>query len=220
VQRKSKTLAVALVAAAAMLVPAAGASGASGGKFTANLQPIPHNHIADGGSDVHGHASLKLTGRTTLQVDLTASGLTPNEPHAMHIHGLLDHVNECPTASADVNTGDPVDSATSQIAGTPDGLISLSEGGPFYGPIDVSFTQTGDTSENSGLALERFVSADSAGNLSYHRTFVIRQDVAKNLTKLHIVLHGADLPGDADESSTSSLFEATLPVACGNIVRK
>ena len=38
----------------------------------------------------------------------------------MHIHGLLDHVNECPTASADVNTGDPIDPATSQIAGTPD----------------------------------------------------------------------------------------------------
>jgi hypothetical protein len=218
-QRKSKTLALALVAAAAMLVPAAGASGASGGNFSATLQPIPHNHIADGGSDVHGHASLKLTGRT-LQVDLTASGLTPNEPHAMHIHGLLDHVNECPTASADVNTGDPIDPATSQIAGTPDGLISLSEGAPFYGPIDVSFTQTGDTSAASGLALERFVSADSAGNLSYHRSIIVPKDVAKNLTKLHIVLHGADLPGDADESSLSSLFEATLPVACGNIVRK
>jgi hypothetical protein len=216
-QRKTKTLALAAVAAAALLVPA-GASGASGGNFSANLKPIPHNHIADGGSDVHGHASLKLTGRI-LHVDLTASGLTPNEPHAMHIHGLLDHVNECPTASADVNTGDPIDSKTSQIAGTPDGLISLNEGAPFYGPIDVSFTQTGDTSAASGLALERFVSADSAGNLSYHRSIVVPKDVAKNLTKLHIVLHGADLPGDADESSLSSLFEATLPVACGNIVR-
>jgi len=217
-QRTSKTLALAAVAAAALLIPA-GASGASGGNFAANLQPIAHSHSADGGSDVHGHASLRLTGRT-LRVDLTASGLTPNEPHAMHIHGLLDRVNECPTAAADVNTGDPIDSATPQILGTPDGLISLNEGAPFYGPIDVSFTQTGDTSAASGLALERFVSADAAGNLNYHRSIVVGKDVAKNLTRLHIVLHGADLPGDHDDSSLSSLFEATLPVACGNIVRK
>jgi hypothetical protein len=216
-QRKTKTLALAAVAAAAMLVPA-GASGASSAKFAANLQPIPHNHHADGGSNVHGHAALKLTGHT-LKVHLTASGLTPNEPHAMHIHGLLDRVNECPTASADLNTGDPIDPA-SFTAGTPDGLISLGEGAPFYGPIDVSFTKTGDTSDASGLALERFVSANSAGKLTYNRSIVIPDNIAKNLTKLHIVLHGADLPGDADKSSLNSLFEATLPVACGNIVRK
>lgn len=216
--RKSKTLALALTAAAALLVPA-GASGASGGMFAANLQPIPHDHIADGGSNVHGQAALTLTGRT-LKVDLTASGLTPNEPHAMHIHGLVDRVNECPTASADVNTGDPIDAATSQIAGTPDGLISLNEGAPFYGPIDVSFTTTGDTTAASGLALDRFASADASGNLSYHRTITVPKDIAKNLSKLHIVLHGTDLPGDADASSLSSLFEATLPVACGTITRK
>lgn len=212
--RRPKTLIVALAAAAAIVVPAT-ADAASGGRFFANLQPIPHSAAADGGSNVTGSASLKLTGRT-LKVDLVASGLTPNEPHAMHIHGLLDQVNECPTASADVNTGDPIDPG-SFLGGTPDGLISLNEGAPFYGPIDVSFTTTGDTTAASGLALERFMSADASGNLSYHRSITVPKDIAKNLTELHIVLHGADLPGDADDSSLSSLFEATLPVACGNI---
>ena len=43
------------------------------------------------------------------------------------------------------------------------------------------------------------------------------KDVAENLDNLHIV--GADLPGDADGSSQNSVFEATLPVACGEIDR-
>ena len=45
---------------------------------------------------------------------------------------------------------------------------------------------------------------------------MVPKDVAKNLGNLHIVIHGADLPDD-NASSLSSLFEATLPVACGEI---
>ena len=41
--------------------------------------------------------------------------------------------------------------------------------------------------------------------------------MARDLSDLHVVVHGTDLPGDADHSSLSSLFEATLPVACGEI---
>jgi hypothetical protein len=134
----------------------------------------------------------------------------------MHIHGLTQSRNECPTLAADTNMGDQIDPG-SFVPGQPDGLISLNEGLPDYGPIDVSFTITGDTSPASGLSLERFVSADADGNLSYHRSVVVPKEVAKNLTNLHIVIHGADLPGDPDHSSLSSLFEATLPVACGEI---
>ncbi|HET7820548.1 MAG TPA: hypothetical protein VFL10_03400, partial [Ornithinibacter sp.] len=76
---------------------------------------------------------------------------------------------------------------------------------------------TGDTSPASGLSLERFLTADSSGHIDYHRSVVVPKDVAKNLGNLHIVIHGADLPADADASSLSSLFEATLPVACGEI---
>lgn len=215
-----KKLILMLAAPAALLMSAATAAVAAPappvGNFAANLAPIPHDSTADGGSNVQGHATLRLAGRN-LTVDLTATGLTPNEPHAMHIHGVLAGTNECPPASADVNTGDPIDPATPQILGTPDGLISLNEGLPFYGPIDVSFTQTGDTSAASGLVLERFPVANAQGELSYHRSFKIPIDVAKNLSDLHIVLHGTDLPTDADHSSLSSLFEATLPVACGAI---
>jgi hypothetical protein len=210
-----KRLAVLLAVPATLALSAGAAFAVSAGSFQATLRPVPHDHVADGGSDVNGHAALRLTGRT-LDIRLSATGLTPNEPHAMHIHGDTQARNECPGIEADSNTGDPIDPG-SFVAGTPDGLISLAEGLPDYGPIDVSLTVTGDSSAASGLSLERFVKADASGRIDYHRSVVVPKDVAKGLGDLHIVLHGADLPGDADDSSLSSLFEATLPVACGEI---
>ena len=210
-------LAVLLAVPATLALSAGAAFGVSAGHFDASLHAVPHDHVADGGSDVTGHATLRLTGRT-LDIDLVATGLTPGEPHAMHIHGDTQAANECPGTDADVNTGDPIDPG-SFTAGTPDGLVSLAEGAPSYGPIDVSLTATGDTSPSSGLSLERFLTADATGRIDYHRSVVVPKDVAKGLGNLHIVIHGADLPGDSDASSLSSLFEATLPVACGEIDR-
>lgn len=146
----------------------ASAAVANAGAFTADLQPVPHDQAADGGSEVTGTANLRLNGRN-LVVDLVASGLTPGEPHAMHLHGVLGAANECPGIEVDRNTGDPID-PDGYVGGEPDGLISLGEGAPDYGPIDVSFTGTGDTSPASGLSLERFVATDSEGDLSYQRT--------------------------------------------------
>lgn len=213
----NKKISVLLAVPATIALSAGAAFAVSAGSFDAALHAVPHDHVADGGSDVTGHATLRLTGRT-LDINLTASGLTPNEPHAMHIHGDVQAANECPGIDADANTGDSIDPG-SYVAGTPDGLISLGEGLPDYGPIDVSLTTTGDTSAASGLSLERFLTADANGRLAYHRTVTVPKEVAKNLGNLHIVLHGTDLPGDADASSLSSLFEATLPVACGEIDR-
>lgn len=212
-----KRLAVLIAVPATFALSAGTAFAVSAGNFDAALHPVPHDHVADGGSDVNGRATLRLTGRT-LDINLSATGLTPGEPHAMHIHGDTQAANECPGIEADANTGDPIDPATF-TAGTPDGLISLGEGLPDYGPIDVSLTATGDTSAASGLSLERFLTADDSGRIDYHRSVVVPKDVAKNLGNLHIVIHGTDLPGDADASSLSSLFEATLPVACGEIDR-
>ena len=210
-----KRIAVLLAVPATLALSAGAAFAVSAGHFQADLHAVPHNHVADGGSNVNGHAVLNLTGRT-LDIELSATGLTPGEPHAMHIHGDTQAANECPGINADTNTGDPIDPEQLH-RGTPDGLISLGEGLPDYGPIDVSLTVTGDTSAGSGLSLERFLTADANGRIDYHRSVVVPKDVAKNLGNLHIVVHGADLPGDADTSSLSSLFEATLPVACGEI---
>lgn len=212
-----KRTAVLVALPAAVLIPAGTAAASMSGLFTADLKPVPHNRQADGGSQVRGDASLRLEGRR-LTVNIKARGLTPNEPHAMHIHGTFQAKNECPGIEADVNTGDPIDPDGFK-AGKPDGLISLGEGLPDYGPIQISLTKRGDTSADSGLELERFAKADDKGRLTYNRTFTIPREAAKDLSNLHIVLHGTDLPKDGDKSSLSSLFEATLPVACGEIDR-
>lgn len=175
-------------------------------RFQATLAPVLHNPSADGGSNVTGTARLKVTG-TEVHVNIHVRGLSPNLPHAMHIHGILGDSNICPPESADTNA---------------DGLISLEEGAPFYGPIDTSFTTTGDTSPSSGLALERFPVADADGSLNYNRTFTIPQNVIDSLGSLHIVVHGLARDGNATGpvGGYDSLFEAVLPVACGGLSAK
>ena len=213
--RTRSLIALAGVAAVALVVALA-ALATDGGRYSANLQPIPHNPAADGGSNVSGSAKMFVKGRQ-LSVSIHASGLTPNLPHAMHIHGVLGDPNSCPPPSADVHNAYGV--------APPDGLIDLGEGAPFYGPIQVSFTTSGDTSAGSGLVLSRMAMADANGNLNYQRTFTIPKAVAKDLTQLHIVVHGLDLNGDGTYSNpaytgAAALFEATLPVACGTINHK
>jgi hypothetical protein len=190
------------LAVASMLATSALATGGKT-RFEATLAPIPHDTVADGGSNVTGAVRLKVDG-TSVHVNIHVRGLTPNLPHAMHIHGILGDPNVCPPATADTNG---------------DGLISLEEGAPFYGPIDTSFTTSGDTSPASGLALARFPVADAEGNLNYNRTFTIPQNVLDSLGSLHVVVHGLALDGNADGpvGGYDTLFEAVLPVACGAV---
>lgn len=204
--------------AIALPMTAALASPPRGGDFRADVEPVPHNHVADRGSDVDGDAKMRLKGRKLI-IDLDASGLTPGEPHAMHIHGVLGQKNVCPGIDADENTGDVAFPDEGYVEGTPDGLISLSEGAPDYGPVLVSLTAKGnDTSAANGLNVPDFVAADEDGDLEYERKIRVSKGVAKNLSQLHIVIHGTDL--DADGSSLDSLFQATLPVSCGEIEHK
>ena len=191
------------VVALAVVVAAAAFATVGTKHYAAGLAPIRHSPQADGHSSVTGTATLDVTG-TQAHVVLHLRGLSPNLPHAMHIHGLLAAKNECPTPSADTNG---------------DGLISLEEGAPFYGPIDTSFTTTGDTSAASGLALERFPVSDANGEINYDRTFEIPQNVIDRLGSLHIVVHGLALDGNSEGpvGGYDTLFEAVLPVACGGI---
>ena len=183
--------------------------------FRANLAPVPHDPAADAGSNVTGRATLVRQG-TQVRTILSARGLSPNLPHAMHIHGELEARNECPSLAADK-------------AG--DGLIDTVDGLPDYGPIDVSLTTSGGTGAgfDDALALDRFPVAGRSGALTYHRSIEVPSELAANLGSLHIVVHGADLNGNGvydfgpGTSSLSQLagapvpLEAELPVACGTI---
>lgn len=211
-KRKLPMLLAATVACGSIVVSSALANHDNGAvdHYRAQLNPVPHAPSADGGSNVTGTAKLMVRDENRLRVNLKASGLTPGLPHAMHIHGedAAEELASCPGAD---RRDDLVD----------DGLIETVEGLEDYGPIQVSFTTRGDTSPDSGLALERFVTANANGVVHYKRTFRIPQRFADRLDELHIVVHGADLDEDgAYGGRTTALgapLEAELPVACGEI---
>lgn len=161
-----------------------------------------------------GDARIEVFDQNNALITVATEGLSPNAPHAQHIHGHgADHagmVSECPTPAEFDTDGD--------------GLVSTAEGHPAYGDIQVSLTTEGDTSPESGLAVERFpVSEDGA--YTYERGPVrIPQDVATALANRAIVVHGADLDGsgqyDGDKRSSIAPnlpFEATVPTACGEL---
>ncbi|MDP9396094.1 MAG: CHRD domain-containing protein [Actinomycetota bacterium] len=172
---------------------------------------VPLEQLNDSGAT--GTAMVELDG-TKLHVTIEASGMVPNAPHAQHIHGDTTGKNfTCPT-----------DADLKQFDKDENGVLSTTEGAAFYGPVHISLTTKGDTSAESGLAVDRFPTADADGNLRYERTITLDQATADNLTNLHIVQHGIDRNGNGkyDGKDKSDLnpdlpAEATDPADCGAV---
>ena len=143
-------------------------------EYTVKLHPLNQ-------SGVTGEAEISIKGSNKLKIKLEADGLEPNRPHPQHIHGLNDlAINAtCPGIAADVNA---------------DGLISVGEGLPFYGPIV--------------LPLTPFDLVEADGELEYKAKFSINPASIQPLDKRTIVLHGMTVNGE---------YIASLPVACGVI---
>ena len=135
--RTTRKIAAATFGAAAMLALAAGPAFADG-SVNANLQPVPGSEVSGSGT-----AMVSVTG-DTITVTMAAMGLLPDNPHAAHIHFAAEARHECPVIGDDTNE---------------DGHLNTTEGGPAYGAIVVSLTKTGDTSAASGLAVDRFDTA-------------------------------------------------------------
>ncbi|MFF1923869.1 hypothetical protein ACFVW8_25265 [Streptomyces sp. NPDC058221] len=161
-------------------------------------------------SGAHGTAMVSVEG-DKLTVKIEAEGLVPGQPHAQHIHGSTDgHDFRCPDRSADKNG---------------DGIITTAEGLPMYGDINISLTTKGDTSKDSGLAVDRMPVAGKDGKLSYSRTITVSQAVAEHIKDLHVVQHGIDPNGNAtydfgkgkSELDPKLPQEATAPASCGMV---
>ena len=177
------------------------------------------------GSGASGSATLIVRNQKIQHVEVHATGLSPDAPHAQHIHYGDEARNECPGLFDDTNG---------------DGRITTVEGVPAYGPVVVSLTTTGDTSPTSVLAVDRYpVSAD--GSYHYVRSNIEFTDVsgtgyaggdgsAKQIADSIregegvLVIHGIDYDGSGDYSLSSegaseldpSLpAEATDPAVCG-----
>jgi len=199
--RRALVIPAAGFAAALLACAPAFASTAGSGSAQADLQPIPLNDAPGSGS-----AMVEIDG-STLSFTLTADGLLADAPHAAHIHFGADARHECPTA------GDDADGS---------GTINTTDGAPAYGPIVISLTTTGDTSPESGLAVDRFGVGD---DINYSRGDVqVSAEVATAILagQAAVVVHGVDHDGSGayDGATVSDLdpalpTEATDPAICG-----
>ncbi len=129
-------------------------------------------------SGVTGVVILTVDG-DQLTVAVIAAGLEPGRPHPQHIHGFANNQNAtCPGANADADRN---------------GLISLMEGQPAYGPVQLPF--------------EPFPTADANGIVFFVERYRV-SDAITPLQNMAVVLHGMTVNGT---------YEATLPVACGQV---
>ena len=189
--------------------------------LTANL-----TELNDSGAS--GKAIAVVRGETIRAIGIRARGLTPDAPHAQHIHYGEQAMNECPTLALDSNG---------------DGRLNTVEGVPAYGPVVVSLNTSGDTTPASFLDVSRFPVSKN-GSYSYLRTNISFTDVAgtgypgaEGLGTAAqiaeairdgegvVVIHGNDYDGNgtynlSDPEGASELdptlpAEATDPVACG-----
>jgi len=170
-----KNLAYIFMIFCAVSLPLAAAAG-DPNEYMVNLESLND-------SGVTGTAWITVTDGKYLTVEIEATGLEPGKPHPQHIHGLNKPPaknSTCPTPEADADG---------------DGIVSVGEGLPYYGPII--------------LPLIPFDLVDEDGNLSYFGTFTIRPNEFQPLHKRTVVLHGLTV-GDTYVPST--------PVACGEII--
>ncbi len=177
--------------------------------YSYELNPVQAESVPN--SQASGNTRIKALPNGKVQVKVKASGLAPNLPHAMHLHGVPGDSTDlgCPGPAADTDGN---------------GFVTTLEGVPFYGGIVASLTTSGDTTSRSALALNRFPVADDTGNLSYSRTFR-SPDAFADAGTVQVVVHGIDVNGNgeydfgAGPSSLTDAFplEGTIPALCGGI---
>ncbi len=198
-----------LVLSGALGPPAAFAADSGSTTLQANLSPVPTNMVNGSGT-----ATVTVTG-DTLKVTIHATGLDKTTmkglpAHAQHIH--IGGTNSCPVASM-----------ASQHNGHT--ALSVTDGMPAYGAIQVSLTTTGDTSPNSALALPRFPTTPT-GTEDYSRSITVNSDVAQQVAagKGVVVIHGIDYLHNGSykdlgpsELNPSLPLEGTAPALCGQL---
>ena len=201
-------------AAAAAVLPLSMTGSMAGTAAAQPLTPVPPPvptvipMLPLNGTAATGTTTLTPNPNGSLRVQVNASGLVPDQPHAQHIHGETtgrDFV--CPGPAANV----------SQDADS-DGLTSAVDGVPAYGPILISLTATGDTSPSSGLSLDQFPVADPTGHLLYDRTLPpeeVPEGTIAHLADLTVVEHGIDVDGNGRYDLNSPIGESPMAQAKG-----
>jgi hypothetical protein len=192
----------AAIGLAALTMPGA-ASAADGSSYQAQLNALNH-------SSGSGSMMITLNGSQATITEhysgLAASFGGKPYPHVQHIH--IGAMGQCPTTSADKNG---------------DGVISTTEGAPFYGAIGTTLSTSGDTSPAAGTTL---TVAPSGASTDYQRTITLD---SKTLASLKagtavVVVHGLDpstlsktAQGEKSDLVPSLPLAATSPALCGTL---
>jgi hypothetical protein len=172
--------------------------------YQATLNALNH-------SGASGSFMLQLNGDQAT-ISGQASGLAATfsgqpYPHVQHIH--IGAQGTCPSMSADKNG---------------DGVISTTEGAPFYGGIGATLSTSGDTSPKAGTTL---TVAPSGASFSYSRTITLDPKTMASLTSgtAVIVVHGLDpatlskqAQGEKSDLVPALPLAATSPALCGTLV--
>lgn len=196
-----RVLAPLAAAAVPLAFTAAPAVADSGSSYQATLNPLNHQS----GS---GMLMLTLNGNTATVTE-SWSGLADKfsgapYPHVQHIH--IGAQGVCPGPSADKNG---------------DGVVSTTEGAPFYGGIGTTLSVKGDTSPAAGTDIKI---APAGSSTNYHRTITLDPKVVASLKAdtAVIVVHGDDpatlskkAQGEKSDLVPSLPLAATSPALCG-----
>ena len=148
-------------------------------------------------SGVVAITALSLKGNQ-LNVIIAALNTVPGQIHPQHIHGFTTNENaECPPPSAASSLDDDENFGPN--------IISVAEGAPFYGAIQLPLVM-------DGISMN-FPVSNADGSYVYNETFTLSEEQLndlklKNLEDKVIVLHGRNFDGS---------YEATIPVACNQL---
>jgi len=183
---------LALTAAAPAVADRPDQAGPETQTYTAKL-----TELNDSGAS--GTATLTLE-RNRLTVTINAEGVEAGKVHPQHIHGFDDaRVNSvCPSPAA----ADDIENSPEQ-ADEPDRFISVEEGLPAYGKIQLPLKPFPTPTTNSYTFTQTYSGKDLAG----------LQPIKKTLQNRVIVVHG-DMVNDGTDNAT---YVPTLPIACGQI---
>ena len=181
--------------------------------YEADLMPLND-------SGVTGTARFTIEDDRVFVADIDARNLAPEMMHAQHIHFAA----ECPTTMQDANS---------------DGFVDVLEGVPSYGPILVALDDSltvylpgtfptananGRLSYDKQVLLEPMLNALRTGTPPNDAFTTLGADAELNPETRTVVLHGVApstmLPATVQSIPGTDLpATATLPVACGAIVR-
>lgn len=194
-----------LLGLGASAAPLAGAATTGATTYVATLKPVPLN----GQTQASGTLKLVLTGSKAMiteHVTGLAATFTGNPfPHVQHIHGGAK--GTCPGATATTNH---------------DGVISTTEGKPFYGTVLTTLSVTpGGTSPKTGT---NTTIAPKGSTITYSRTITLDATTVKSIQAGNavIVVHGLT-PSTAPKAATTEKsalvpslpLAATAPALCG-----